>query len=1035
MSTDIKGSTSWKKAMYLNELKRPIIQESYKIVQHDYDRVAKWRHYSFLKDQKLFENRLHAEELTLEQFEKMLNGEIEGNTDIPEWLQSFRTIMSRPIKVGNLRVDGLHEAFLPFLSFAKSEIDATLPKGHPFYNHCTEQFMPSLLENLSNQFLQLAARTLTLELNVSRLREELVGDSPEERFESFVAIKLRDLDGLNAFYEEYIVLARLLATRTLYFINNIVRFIERYVSDVKTLQNIFGLEQLTLLEMELGLGDSHEHGQSVIEISFLETTTRLIYKPKSLQVSLQVHELLNWFNQKDFKHPFATYRIIDCNEYCWEEKVLGLACEDTEELRRHHYRLGGLLGVMYLLKGTDLHFENIIASGEHPLIIDYETLFQNHLADVFEDSAEVQAKFKMVDSVLGTGLLPTLGFKSHDGKGIEMSGIGGSVQELPFPVLQSERENTDEMRFVTKPYWTEEKANRPSLKGSNIQTSDYVEEIVEGFTNVYSIAMQHNDELRENIDKFSKLKIRHILRSTNFYANFLTDTNHPNFLREAYSREMILDRMYFSHYPSMIVAAEKRELINGDVPYFYTTPSSLSLFDSAGHEYPNVFEETGIEKVYRKLHCLDDKTLIEQQQLIRSSIVASAGLLDSSYLSVDAVPIEPLTSKDYLSAAVTIGDELLESGIWNKDMTELTWLGIETNYNGQAGVSVIGEDFYNGTSGVAVFLTHLHRLTQVKRFEQAATAAIASAIRSAKPYNAFLSAYHGPISLINALTLIDQANESYQYKDKVEIFIDYLKGKEQQSTNCDLLGGCAGIIHALLNAYEYYGEKKYLKVATSYAKKIQQEAVDTGNGYAWPTQHEGNVIYLGGLGHGVSGILSALLRLNKYVPDNEQVSMALSALSYENSLYDAERRNWKDLRKAEESYSSYWCSGSTGIGFSKLSLMDLNCNAELIQDIDIIVASIKDSYLSEDHCLCHGDMGIVDFLITAAIKTGKHEWTALAHELATKVYQDRIKYGEYVSGIANGIDTPGLFLGKSGIGLQFLRLVNPIEVPSMLTLS
>lgn len=1034
MSTDIKGSTSWKKAMYLEELKRPFVQGRYKVVQHEYDRVAKWRHYSFLMDQKLFENRLQAENLTREQFEQLLNGEIEEDTDVPEWLHSFQTIMAKPLEIGDLRVNGLHESFTPFLSYAKSEIEVALPKGHPFYNHCTDQCMPSLLENLSNQFLQLAARTLTLELNVSRLREELIGTSPEERFESFVAIKLRDLEGLNTFYEEYIVLARLLTTRTLFFIDNMVRFMERYVSDVKSLQKNFGSEKLTLSDVKLGLGDSHECGQSVIEVGFLETTTRLIYKPKSLQVSLQVHELLGWFNQKGFQHPFSTYRIVDRNEYCWEEKVLALPCEDIDGLKRHHHRLGGLLGVMYILKGTDLHFENIIASGEHPLIIDYETLFQNHLADVFEDSAEVQAKFKMVDSVLGTGLLPTLGFKSHDGKGIEMSGMGGSAQELPFPVLQSERENTDEMRFVRKPYWTEEKANRPSLKGSNIQTSDYVEQIVEGFTDVYSIAMQHKDELNKNIENFSNLKIRHILRSTNFYANFLTDTNHPNFLREAFSREMILDRMYFSHYPSMIVAAEKRELINGDVPYFYTTPSSLSLFDSTGHEYPNVFEETGLEKVHRKLQFLDDKTLLEQQQLIRSSILASESSLDVSLLSVDNIPIEPLASTDYLAAAVAIGDELLESSVWNRDMTELTWLGIETNYDGQAGVSVIGEDFYNGTSGVAVFMTHLYRVTQMDRFKQAAEAAVASALRSAKPYNAFLSAYHGPISLINALTLIDQANESYQYKKNVEVFIDYLNGKEHQSSNYDLLGGCAGIVHALLNAYEHYGEKRYLEVAASYAKKIQQEAVNTGNGHAWPTDHEGDIIYLGGLGHGVSGILTALLRMDKYIPKKENVAMALSALAYEDSLYDSGKRNWRDLRKSEEFYGFYWCSGSTGIGFSKLSLLDIHNRDSLLKDIDLIVESIKESYLSEDHCLCHGDMGIVDFLITAALKTGKKEWTALAHALAAKVYQDHIKHGQYVSGIANGTDTPGLFLGKSGIGMQFLRLVDSNKVPSMLNL-
>jgi len=34
---------------------------------------------------------------------------------------------------------------------------------------------------------------------------------------------------------------------------------------------------------------------------------------------------------------------------------------------------------MYALEGNDFHFENIIAAGEHPMLIDLETLFQPYL--------------------------------------------------------------------------------------------------------------------------------------------------------------------------------------------------------------------------------------------------------------------------------------------------------------------------------------------------------------------------------------------------------------------------------------------------------------------------------------------------------------------------------------------------------------------------------------------------------------------------------------------------------------------------------
>ena len=38
-------------------------------------------------------------------------------------------------------------------------------------------------------------------------------------------------------------------------------------------------------------------------------------------------------------------------------------------------RQGGYLAILYALEATDFHFENLIAAGEQPVLIDLETLF------------------------------------------------------------------------------------------------------------------------------------------------------------------------------------------------------------------------------------------------------------------------------------------------------------------------------------------------------------------------------------------------------------------------------------------------------------------------------------------------------------------------------------------------------------------------------------------------------------------------------------------------------------------------------------
>ena len=47
-------------------------------------------------------------------------------------------------------------------------------------------------------------------------------------------------------------------------------------------------------------------------------------------------------------------------------------CHSREELRRYYRRNGILLGICYLLGSRDLHYENVIAHGEYPVIIDLE---------------------------------------------------------------------------------------------------------------------------------------------------------------------------------------------------------------------------------------------------------------------------------------------------------------------------------------------------------------------------------------------------------------------------------------------------------------------------------------------------------------------------------------------------------------------------------------------------------------------------------------------------------------------------------------
>ena len=50
------------------------------------------------------------------------------------------------------------------------------------------------------------------------------------------------------------------------------------------------------------------------------------------------------------------------------------SCASEEEIRRYYRRTGHLLCLVYALNGSDFHYENLIADGEHPVPIDLETI-------------------------------------------------------------------------------------------------------------------------------------------------------------------------------------------------------------------------------------------------------------------------------------------------------------------------------------------------------------------------------------------------------------------------------------------------------------------------------------------------------------------------------------------------------------------------------------------------------------------------------------------------------------------------------------
>ncbi|MEC4621950.1 DUF4135 domain-containing protein, partial [Bacillus paranthracis] len=80
---------------------------------------------------------------------------------------------------------------------------------------------------------------------------------------------------------------------------------------------------------------------------------------------------------------------------------------------------------LYAFNAVDFHFENLIAHGAHPYLIDLESICYPLQPMSEQNTAQHEAIKLLMKSVLGTGLLP-IKYKPNDSLDVEVSGIGGS---------------------------------------------------------------------------------------------------------------------------------------------------------------------------------------------------------------------------------------------------------------------------------------------------------------------------------------------------------------------------------------------------------------------------------------------------------------------------------------------------------------------------------------------------------------------------------------------------------------------------------
>ncbi|MUG24029.1 type 2 lantipeptide synthetase LanM [Paenibacillus macerans] len=930
----------------------------------------------------------------------------------------------------------------PFLLWANMKLENLLASIDAQGKYIsTSLLISSILPHLTSQLCKIAGRSFVLELHVAKAMQELAGDTPEERFSNFVEKHMVDNGNLRLFFLEYAMFARLLSERTVMFVTVIEEAITRFIQDWKVLKDTFQLEESPLIAIKADLGDSHKGGKTVMRFQ-LKSGQSFMYKPKSLAVSHAFHTFLSWINSKGFYPEFKGVPIIDRKEYGYEAFVRAEQCETKDQIRSFYRRLGAYLGVVHLLEGADFHSENIIACGEHPMLIDLETLFHNQVKQDVPDSADVEAQFAIRNSPIGTSFLPILFHQDEKGLGIELSGLNDREQLIPYNVLKVVDMNTDNMRYIRARHITTSSHNLPSLNGTTISAADYLTDYVNGYRDICYFFIENREEMLSTdgpLKIFSKVPVRILLRTSQFYMNFLLELTHPDYGRDALDYERLLDRMWFSYLDDRLISSEIKDLRIGDIPYFYSFPDSHHLWDSRDQKIDNVFKETAMDHTKQKLLSLTPEKIELYAKWITESIIGSSlskkiHSVEPEAANMDTTKESVIKSDQFLNEAVRIGEQLVKEAILSRNERTATWIGLNPNYLGQLGMSGLRGGLYDGTGGISLFFAHLYRITQKQHFKKYSLAAFQSTLEKFPMTIKFPSSFYGQASVLYVITQLENImGENKEWKQHRLNLLDNLSRSVEQDTFYDLLGGAAGAIHVLLNESKIRGSEQEIEIASMYGDHLLKNAQKSDKGYFWQSSVLSDVYV--GLGHGSMGIAWALFRLAAVTGKEAYREAAENALQYVRSHYSSEWGNWVDCEAGTT--LANWCHGASGIGIGLTMCLPFLRSSQVNQvtnEIEQAVATTIRYGFGKSHCLCHGDLGNLELLLLAGKYLNRQEWVEMARGYgreAVNYYQSK---GEYLTGITKCSNIQGLWLGLSGIGYQMLRLASDKDFPSILSL-
>jgi type 2 lantibiotic biosynthesis protein LanM len=864
--------------------------------------------------------------------------------------------------------------------------------------------------------------------------------------------------GWRRLFEERPVLLRLFAVISRQWIDTSRELVLRLDADLPVLRRdiLHAGNAGRVAGFEGNLSDPHNHGRSVRIVSF-EDGARVVYKPKDLRLDAAWHAVVERLNGAQAPIALKAVHAIAQDGYGWTEFIDHTACADAEGFARFFHRAGAWLALFHCFAATDMHQENMIACGDHPVPIDLEMILQaaaeERNAEAPEDLAFDAAADIVGNSVVAVGLLPAYG-RSPDNKVFAIGGMTAdwnSRTEITWDNI-----NSDAMRPARSKEAAKTSPNLPHLNGRNAKFGDHVDDFVSGFEQYASFLLRHGREAKEGelFDGFAGVPVRKVIRATRFYYMLLQRLRNHRAMDDGVTWSAQADFIArLSDWQSErnplwpLQRAERAALVTLNVPHFVSPSDGHDIGDADGSSI-HTEAPPGLERARARFRNFDEREIAWQVEVIRentNSVSRSVGpkaadLQETSHQESAVAP----TTATFAAEADRIAAELARYAI--RRGPSAAWIGLD--WLGDAEVSqlgCLGPDLYNGICGIGVFLAAHAAVTGSTASAELARAALAQLRKNLKSRNAARMARSlgmggavGLGSVVYALAVMAKCLHDdtllADAQQAAELFTDDLIAADKQ---LDAVSGSAGAILGLLRLYRDTRSDDVLRRAVKCGEHLLgQPRLGPEGRRTWAGEGSGPR-GLNGMSHGAAGFAYALASLAQATGRQEFAQAATECIAFEDSNYDAQQHNWPDLREdGTASWTCQWCHGAIGIGLARIATSRLATSrlatsrlggmddARLVADIQNAVEGAKTGRPLAVDTLCCGALGGVEFFCEASAALGRHDLRTLAEQRLAAVLRTAAAAGDYRWNSGKGRFNLGLFRGLAGVGYTLLRRVD-----------